>query len=283
MHTSILQSILNISNNSNTLVSKVQTSSISINQMGDGLESFVKDAFANTFTTDKSKKIEIYNKLFSWEGNQNNPPDLIIKNKEAIEVKKIEGYGAIALNSSFPKNKISNTDPMITKDCGTCECTPWTKPLYYYIGTISKTNFLNSLFILEANCYAADESVYLKMKNIIKEGTENIENVVFSETKELGKVKQVDPLGITDLRIRGMWSIKNPYDVFNYVEVITKPLKEESVIYAIISKTTYMMFDRAERKKIEEMDVIDVNDIKIKSPNNPVKLINAKLIKVKLV
>ncbi len=31
------------------------------------------------------------------------------------------------------------------------------------------------------------------------------------------KVKKVDPLGITNLRVRGMWSIYHPSKVFGYV------------------------------------------------------------------
>ena len=32
-----------------------------------------------------------------------------------------------------------------------------------------------------------------------------------------GKIKKVDPLGITDLRVRGMWSIFHPVRVFDYL------------------------------------------------------------------
>jgi len=32
-----------------------------------------------------------------------------------------------------------------------------------------------------------------------------IADIEFSQTKELGRVNRVDPLGITNLRIQGMW------------------------------------------------------------------------------
>ena len=38
-----------------------------------------------------------------------------------------------------------------------------------------------------------------------------------SKTVELGRINRVDPLGITNLRIRGMWMIANPLRVFEYV------------------------------------------------------------------
>ena len=62
------------------------------------------------------------------------------------------------------------------------------------------------------------------------------ENVVFSETKELGRVNQVDPLGITNLRIRGMWQIENPRKVFKYLH---EPTGKEFELVCIIPKEKY--------------------------------------------
>lgn len=62
-----------------------------------------------------------------------------------------------------------------------------------------------------------NDQVYNRIQNIIKEGVESIPGVDFSETRELGHVNKVDPLGITYLRVRGMWGIENPWKVFNYV------------------------------------------------------------------
>ena len=54
-----------------------------------------------------------------------------------------------------------------------------------------------------------------------------LQDVEFSETNELGRVNKVDPLGITYLRIRGMWGIENPIKVFNYVA----PAEQNSEIF----------------------------------------------------
>lgn len=74
-----------------------------INSVGDALECFVKDILANAISeNDESSKLEKYNEVFSYLGNQNNPPDFILRNGDAIEVKKIESLRAsIALNSSY--------------------------------------------------------------------------------------------------------------------------------------------------------------------------------------
>ena len=37
-----------------------------------------------------------------------------------------------------------------------------------------------------------------------------------TETNELGRINRMDPLGITNFRIRGMWEIENPLNVFSY-------------------------------------------------------------------
>lgn len=56
------------------------------------------------------------NSPFSYIGNQNNPPDLMIKHGDAIEIKKIQTANAnLVLNSSYPKDKLYANNPMITK------------------------------------------------------------------------------------------------------------------------------------------------------------------------
>ena len=60
-----------------------------INNMGETLENYIKDVFAGTIDqTDEQKRLEIFGNVFSYLGNQNNPPDIIIRNGDAIEVKK---------------------------------------------------------------------------------------------------------------------------------------------------------------------------------------------------
>ena len=54
------------------------------NGVGDALEKYIKDLFANTlFCNDEYKKTSIFNEVFSYTGNQNNPPDIILKNGDA--------------------------------------------------------------------------------------------------------------------------------------------------------------------------------------------------------
>ena len=115
-----------------------------------------------------------------------------------------------------------------------------------------------------------------EIKERIKDGVNSINGTEFSETKELGRVNKVDPLGITHLRIRGMWGIENPFKVFSYIQEIEKPLKGSSRILALISETNWNNFPQESRNKICNL----AKDVKVKNPNNPAEFIKAKFIRI---
>ncbi|CUU71099.1 NgoPII restriction endonuclease [Campylobacter hyointestinalis] len=68
--------------------------------MGDSLENFISDLFCDTvLEADESKKLLKKSEVFSYIGNNNNPPDFMLRGGDAIEVKKIENANStIALN-----------------------------------------------------------------------------------------------------------------------------------------------------------------------------------------
>ena len=256
------------------------------NSMGDALEFYIKDLFCGSLDeVDLQKKNEIYEKHFSYFGNQNNPPDFIIKNGDAIEVKKIESFkSSLALNSSPPKNKLRVIDIRITEHCKKCDGGDWKeKELFYVIGNI-KSGIIKYLFFVQGTCYAANHEVYDKIHAPIKKGVNSVlDSLGFekSKTVELGRVNKVDPLGITYLRIRGMWGIENPVKVFHYIAPVDQ--KAEFSVNVIMLKEKYLSFPARDRKNLEKLvgDKFFVKDIKIKSPNNPAKLLEAKLLNFK--
>lgn len=278
METNLLIAIANLVKNPVTdLVSHYRVVNRA-NGMGDALESYIKDLFCNSFGEKSSeKKNEIYNRYFSYIGNQNNPPDIIIKQGDAIEVKKIESFNSgIALNSSYPKDILYSDSTMITTACKNCE--DWRqKDLVYFIG-VSKNDKLKALWVVYGNCYSADKEVYERVRNKISKGVNELRDVEFSETNELGRVNKVDPLGITYLRIRGMWGIENPIKVFNYV--VPAMQTSDFFVNAILLKEKYLSFPDKDRENLEKIvnNNFFIKDIKIKSPNNPAKLLEAKLL-----
>ena len=50
--------------------------------------------------------------------------------------------------------------------------------------------------------------------------------------------------------------------------------------YALIQEDKYNAFPEADRKALEDNEDIEIEDVKIKDPNNPAKRLAAKLIKV---
>ena len=277
--TNILQAVRVIVNSKIPDVASFYRSQNRINAVGDALEAFVKDIFANTVNeTDASSKYEAYSKLFSYSGNANNPPDLMIKGGDAIEVKKVGlGTGKIALNSSHSSAKLFVDSPMITATCRNCES--WTeKDIIYAIGGFQNSK-LETLWLIYGDCYAASRETYEKIKNKISQGVCEISSVEFSFTKELGRVNKIDPLGITDLRIRGMWQIENPKNVYKYLN-INYDLNKSFQLFVLMQETKYLSFSIEDREQIESLNNPDlfIKDVKIKSPDNPVKLIRAKFI-----
>lgn len=248
------------------------------NNMGEALEEYIKDLFAATVAEkDKNIRNQKLAEVFSYLGNQNNPPDSMLCGGDAIEVKKIEANDSpLALNSSYPKAKLFSDSPMIKNACRTCE--DWNvKDMIYAVGVVDENN-LKSLAFVYGEDYCAEKDVYENIKHVIKNGVENIPNVEFSETKELGRVNRVDPLGITYLRVRGMWGIENPFSVFDYI--YKRDYSKKFSFMAVINDEKYYSFNNyAQLENLAETNGdLRIESVKIKNPNNPAQLKNAKLI-----
>src|SRR5574344_1562202 len=277
----ILKAFINTLNSYQSNVSTLTNGNNRANNMGAGLEEFIKDIFAGTINeTNEKNRLTKFSKTYSYSGNKNNPPDLILSNSDAIEIKKLESHNtAIALNSSYPKAKLFSNSSMITTTCRNCEENWTVKDMLYVIGNVPKnTNSLKSLWFVYGDCFCADKEVYERIKNTISTGITTIPNVEFTQTNELGKVKKVDPLGITDLRIRGMWHIENPTKIFNYLYSYDETKSFQLI--CLMKKEKYESMPLADRQIIENLNNpnVSVSDIKIKVPNNPIQLMDGKLL-----
>jgi len=278
METNLLIAITNLIKNPITNLISYYRAANRANHMGDALEFYIKDLFCNSLDENNlNRKNKIYNQYFSYIGNQNNPPDIIIKQGDAIEVKKIESLrSGIALNSSYPKDKLFADSPMITTNCRNCE--NWQEKDMIYVIGVTGQDKLKALWFIHGDCYAANKETYERIRNKISQGINELQDVELSETDELGRVNKVDPLGITYLRIRGMWGIENPIKVFDYIASIDQDL--ELSVNAIILKEKYLSFPENDRKNLEKLidNNFSITDVNIKSPNNPAQLLEAKLL-----
>lgn len=283
MNENILTAIYNIvQNNCIQVREESPVYNIRINNVGEKLEIFIKDAIADTFNTTAEKANKKYSEVYSWLGAQNNPPDLIIRNGDAFEIKKIEsiGGGNLALNSSHPKDRLYSDDSKITNACRVCEDTPWKeKDIYYTIGVVPKKSAVKKLFFVHGLCYVANREVYEKIHSVIKDKTDEgllMSGYTSDKTKELGRVNKIDPLGITNLRIRGMWEIKNPFAVFD--KFLKAPKDSEFTLYALMTKEKYNSYPKESRDLIEKEVRIKIDKIELIDPNNLAKRIQSILI-----
>lgn len=251
------------------------------NNMGDALEVYIKNAFAGVLgKTNERDKMDAISKEFSYTGSKNNPPDMMLKGGDAIEVKKIESTRSnIPLNSSYPKEKLLVSNKKINKTCRECE--DWQeKDLIYVIGQIKKDSTqLSVLWMVYGDCYAAGIQTYEKVETSIKKSIACLENVEIKKTNELSGAKGIDPLGISELRVRGMWQIQHPSKVFDYVYNPSANASFELIV--LMKEEKYLSFPKTDREVLEGQNNIDVKLVQIKNPNNPVNLFNAKLISFK--
>lgn len=249
-----------------------------MNQMGEALEEFVKNAFADCLNKDR-RSVELARaKVFSYLGNSKNPPDAMLKGGAAIEIKKLEKIetAQLQLNSSYPKNKLHANNPKICQSCVNSE--KWdVKDMIYVVGHVDK-HTIKAIYFVYGDIYCDEKSTYEKVENKIKESLASLEDVELAPTNELGRVNGVDHLGITDLRVRGMWLLRTPFKHFDYL--IDSAQECNFKLVAIVPEDVYLAF---ENKDIFEKfcleNNVEIHDEQLPNPQNPAELINSKIIK----
>lgn len=278
----IINAIINMVNDPQLELGDYYNSRHRANAEGDSLEEYIKDLFAGTLREENEQiRLQKISEVFSYLGNDSNPPDAMLYGGDAIEVKKIESVqGDVQLNSSHPKCKLHFDSNMITAECCNAENGKWLeKDLLYIVGSV-KNKTLKSMFMVYGTDYAAEEETYLRIKRTIKNGVEGLPDIQFAETDELGRLNKVDPLGVTSLRIRGMWILQNPWKAFSYITQLDTSKQFE--FCAIINENKYNSYkNKGELETIKNNSLL-ITDIKIKNPNNPAALINAKMIRFSL-
>lgn len=274
----VIDAIINLVRNPKIELRSYSESHNRANSMGEMLEEYIKDLFAGTVELkDNYLRTQKLSEVFCYLGNQNNPPDAMLKGGDAIEVKKIESNDSqLALNSSYPKAKLFSDSSMISQACRDCE--KWqSRDMIYAVGVVGN-NRLTSLAMVYGEDYCAEKEVYERIKGVIKHGVESIPAVEFAETRELGRVNKVDPLGITYLRVRGMWGIDNPFSVFK--DIYKRDYRNSFNFMAIINEHKYYSFDNHNALEMlcGEIEQLNIKDVQVKNPNNPAQLRSAKLI-----
>jgi len=276
MKTNLLKALSNISRVSSNQLKAISRSTVRANSMGDALEVFITDSFCGVpGTINDATRDAKYSQAFSYLANQNNPPDAILRKGDALEIKKLASLKShsIALNSSYPKSHLYSNSSLITASCRNCERGWRQKDIIYCVGNVVDKK-LKLLVFVYGDCYAASRSVYERVYDGVKNGIAGT-GLELSQTRELGRINRVDPLGITYLRIRGMWGIRTPANVFK--DKLKFNPGDKLTVAAIMRSQKYSSFPMQDRQAIKQSG-FDITDIKIKNPDNPAKLLDAKLL-----
>jgi len=277
MAATIIDAITNLVNHTVLKVRSEYVSRNRANSAGDALEEYVKDLFAGSFDMNHADRAELQSQVFSYLGNSSNPPDAMLRGGDAIEVKKIESRNSdLALNSSYPKHTLKADSTMISTACRDAE--EWReKDMLYVVGYVNR-GILKDMAMVYGLDYCASSECYARLKEKVSVGINALPGVEFSPTRELGRVNRVDPLGITYLRIRGMWGIENPWSAFDYV--YTRDERQQFNFMALINADKWNRLKNAD--SLHELAAknrrLKIKDVRVYDPNNPARLNDAKLV-----
>lgn len=283
----ILDLLFKISELNTFRTQNVTTGSNRINIVGAGLEVFIREIMSGSIKVNteeknteelkliKKEKEKIDEEVFSFTGKKNGMPDLMLRGGPALEIKKIESKSSssIQLNSSHPKAKIYQDDSRVCNECKNCETPPWSsRDLIYIVGKTeangSKNSDLKSLWCVYGSLLAADREAYLKYERPISKAVENIEGLKSKTTNEFAVFEKVDPLGISKIRVRPMWSMYSPQKIFknHYIE-------DTSLVFQmimLIPEDVYLAFDKisiSNLKKMIKIEHVEKRVIELPNPN----------------
>ena len=267
-----------------------------MNARGVTLEHFVRDAFAGTFGNPGGSQ-RWSNTCFSYLGGGNTPPDMILKGSDAIEVKKENHVCKLQLNSSFPMDKLHRNNPKLSKAASDCDGGNWvSKDILYVIGTDPKAQLgPKKLWMIYGDCLCPNVQVFRTLEQKVKTAVQAIPNYNWIQTNELAKAKNVDPLGTADLRVRAMWMLKHPNDLFkhcvstciqqngsNYAnpQIFTFNRNATFQMYVLMTLSKFNSLPQVDKQNILKLrnDKLLIEDVAIADPNNPAVALNCKLI-----
>lgn len=256
-------------------------SSNRMNAMGEGLEQFIKDAFANSFNLTKAEKVQSYASTFSYLGSQNHIPDMMLKGSDAIELFELDSiYDNIVFNSLYPKAKLLANSSKINSFCRSAE--DWQeKDLIYAIGTIEKEEHLRHLWLIYGDCFVADAAVYERIIKIVDPSSYSGVEVNCKTFDDIGCLGSVDYLNVTKIPIRSKCIVDNPTNIFSDVHTIENT--EAFQLSCLITKEKFNSLPESDRKNIlsAQSEAFTIVDVEIRNPNQSTNFLPAKLLHFK--
>jgi len=133
---------------------------------------------------------------------------------------------------------------------------------------------LKSIFFIQGPCLACTPDYY---ENLFKNFKQHIYKgkFTFSETKEVARLNNIDPLNYTNLRVRAMFLMKNPFKIFEFCQI-----KESSNmnVFCLMTDKKYSSFKGEDIKLLNQNADIEIYDKKINDPMDKNKFLDCKFI-----
>lgn len=289
----IIDAIMSLVEQQEFTIKTVQYPKNIANQLGASFEAYGKMLFAGiNMGSDEIECGNLLEQEFSHLGEQNNPPDAIIRGGDAIEFKKLEkDSSCMPLNSSFPKHDLRSDSPFITEACRRAE--RWDKKDILYVVGVVKKSCLSRMWMVYGSEYCASAETYLRLRNplqtVVRDKIVELGGYIMDESsKEPARVKMgIDPLDITRFRLRALWEMQTPWVVFQeeYQDVIARhQLRWQAKKFefvAIVGNQKWMTLGN--RGNLEAMvdaqtPGLGIYDIYVKNPDNVRQKVCAKMI-----
>jgi hypothetical protein len=271
--TNVLEALLNIVENKDYEIKEYTKGGNRAQNMGEALEEYIFDAFSNSFKIkDSEASTAKHQEVFSFLGSKNKIPDAILKNGDALEVKKATSESSIQLNSSYPKHTLKATDTRIKASALTCEDELWEeKEILYCFGYIPEGHkHLKSIWFVYGRILCDLQEVYEEIINNIKSNLDDD-----YDGNELGGATGVDTLKITTLRVRGMWVIKHPQKVFS--KLVEGWGSNDFEVKALIPKNIFDNLPKSSKERLGKSS-LNIEEVKITDPTNRAQTIDCVFI-----
>lgn len=152
------------------------------------------------------------NDLLSYLGSANNPPDFIIKNGYAVEVKKTTSNSSeIQLNSSPIKREIVSENATARVAQVLHQEMRTSAPLLYCFVFVIESMITKIVFIEGALLDVANSAdMFERARACVEQAFINTEYAL-RQSDEIARIQAITPLITTTLRVRPMWTITNPF------------------------------------------------------------------------
>ena len=247
---------------------------------GKPFELFAKNFYSGCLGALTDSVESAWSKTFSYLGSENHPPDFMVINGDAVEVKKLVNTSSIQLNSSPPKQYLRSDDPRITKDCRSCE--QWVeKDFMYLVGKTTK-EFVEAIWLVQGRCMFEPNQKYSNLVHQTKAALHSLGEsedfqsgtmVANQPNGDLANVKSVDHTD-SSLRIRGMWIVKHPSKLFS--DFFIKPREKHFVFNFLVTQEKFNTYSEESINELSNCGDINLSIIKrqIQDPSNNLALLD---------